>query len=240
MISVVIPAHNEEALLAATLDTLACGLRALQPDGGFELIVVDDDSTDRTAEIGRAAGARVVSVRVRQIAAARNAGARASAGSALIFVDADTLVPVATLRDTLDALRGGAVAGGAPGRLPEGEPLWIRAAWAPFQWGMILLRMPGGAYMFMTRAAFDAAGGFDERYFASEEIHFARALKRVGPFRMLRRPVITSARKFRLLGFRGMMREWVRLALRGPAALKDRKHLGLWYDKHRDKTGNGP
>jgi GT2 family glycosyltransferase len=100
---------------------------------------------------------------------------------------------------------------------------------------MILLRLPGGACMFMTREAFHAAGRFDERYFAGEEIHFARALKKVGPFRMAPHPVITSGRKFRLLGFRGMMREWARLAFHGPAALKDRKHLGLWYGPHRDK-----
>lgn len=99
---------------------------------------------------------------------------------------------------------------------------------------MIVLRMPGGAFMFMTRAAFDAAGGFDERYFASEEIHFARALKKVGRFAMVRPRVITSGRKFRLLGPKRMMREWFRLAVRGPAVLRNRKHLGLWYDTHRD------
>lgn len=234
MISVVIPAHNEEALLGATLAALRDGLDAAGDEGGFEIIVVDDASVDRTAAIAREAGARVVPVAVRQIAAARNAGAAASRGDRLIFVDADTIVPRATLAQALEALRGGAAAGGAYGRLPPGEALWARAAWAPFQWGMVLLRMPGGAFMFMTRAAFDAAGGFDERYFASEEIHFARALKRIGRFTMVREPVITSARKFRLLGFRGMLREWLRLARRGPAALRSREHLGLWYDRHRD------
>lgn len=234
MISVVIPAHNEEALLGATIEAIQAAFASVRGAGPFEIVVVDDDSTDRTAAVAEAAGARVVPAKVRQIAAARNAGARAARGEWLIFVDADTLLPASTLQDTLAALRDGVSAGGAPGRLPPAEPLWARASWVPLQWGMILLNMPGGAYMFMTRAAFDAAGGFDERYFASEEIHLARALKKIGRFRMVRHPVVTSGRKFRLLGFRGMMRELTRLAVRGPRALRSRKHLGLWYDKHRD------
>lgn len=235
MISIVIPAHNEEALIGATLDALTRGLRALGPPvPAFELIVVDDDSEDRTAAVARAAGARVVPVRLRQIAAARNAGAAAAAGSLLFFVDADTIVPDETLRASVEAVAGGALAGGAAAVLPASEPRWAKAAWAPLQWGMIVLRMPGGAFMFMTRAAFDAAGGFDERYFASEEIHLARALKKLGRFVMVRPSVITSGRKFRLLGPKRMMREWLRLAVRGPAVLRTRKHLGLWYDKYRD------
>ena len=233
MISFVVPAHNEEALLGSTLAALR---DAADTTGeAYELIVVDDDSTDRTAGIAAAAGARVVRVSLRQIAAVRNAGADAANGDVLMFIDADTILPRETLRQALDAVRCGAVAGGAPAQLPAGDPLWTRIAWAPFQWGMILLRLPGGACMFMRREAFYAAGRFDERYFAGEEIHFARALKRVGRFAMVRHPVITSGRKFRLLGFRGMMREWGRLAFHGPSALKDRTHLGLWYGPHRDK-----
>lgn len=233
MFSFVIPAHNEEALIGSTLRALReaaseCG----EP---FEIVVVDDDSTDRTAEIAAAEGARVVRVQLRQIAAVRNAGASAAAGGVLVFVDADTIVRAATLREVVEALGKGAVAGGAPARLPAADPFWARMVWEPFQWGAALLRMPGGAFMFATRAAFDAAGGFDEQYFAGEEIHFGRALKKVGPFRMLRHPVITSGRKFRLLGIRGTLRAWMQLAAHGPSVLRSRTHLGFWYDRHRDK-----
>ena len=235
MISVVIPAHNEEALLGETIDALAAAFAALDhAPGAFEIVVVDDDSNDGTAEIARARGARVVPVKLRQIGAVRNAGAAASRGELIIFVDADTIVPIETLQRTFAAVAGGAIAGGAPARLPRSEPLWARAAWKPFQWGAVSLKLPGGAYMFTTRAAFDAVGGFDLKYFAAEEIHFARALKKVGRFTVVRHPVITSGRKFRLIGFRGMLRVWLQLAMRGPRALQDRKHLGLWYDKHRD------
>src|SRR6185436_17720194 len=120
MISFVVPAHNEARLITRTLDALAAAGRALgQP---FEIVVVDDASTDDTASIASAGGARVVSVQCRQIAAARNAGARAASGDVLIFVDADTIAPVETVRAALAALATGAAGGGVDvyidGRLP--------------------------------------------------------------------------------------------------------------------------
>lgn len=233
MVSIVIPAHNEEALLGATIDLLAAGARALGRP--FEIVVVDDESSDRTAEIAAAAGARVVRVALRHIAAARNAGAAAARGEHLVFVDADTQVPPVTLRAAIEALERGAAGGGTHARLPDGESWWARAGWAPFQWGMILLRMPGGAFMFMTRAAFDAAGGFDERFFASEEIHLARALRKAGRFVMVRPPVVTSARKFHALGAAGATRLLLGMLVRGPRALRSREHLGFWYGDQRRK-----
>src|SRR5205085_9617055 len=88
VISIVIPAYNEEALLAPTVRAVRESADATGVP--YEVIVVDDGSTDRTAEIARAHGARVVSVELRQIGAARNAGVKAAAGDLLIFVDADT------------------------------------------------------------------------------------------------------------------------------------------------------
>jgi glycosyltransferase involved in cell wall biosynthesis len=233
LISIVIPAHNEEALIGATLEALDHARAAI--DEPSEVIVVDDDSTDRTGEIAAGRGAKVVRVALRHIAAVRNAGAAVAAGEVLVFVDADTIVPAATLRAVVSALDAGAVAGGAPARLDAEAPLWAKASWLPFQYAGPIVRLPGGAFMFMTRTAFDAAGGFDEQYFAGEEIFFARALKKLGPFRMVSPAVVTSGRKFRLLGFVRMSRIWLTLARHGMRTLKDRKHLGLWYDTHRDE-----
>ena len=105
MITFIVPAHDEEQLLGRTLAALHAA--AAEIGAQYELLVVDDASTDRTAEIARAAGARVITVQHRQIARARNAGARAAAGDLLIFVDADTLVNARTLRATVDRDRAG-------------------------------------------------------------------------------------------------------------------------------------
>src|SRR5258708_6055980 len=96
MISFIIPAYNEELLLGQTLRAVNDAAGALEEH--FEVIVADDASTDCTAAIAQEHGARVVSCRHRQIAATRNAGARAANGEMLLFVDADTMVNQAAIR----------------------------------------------------------------------------------------------------------------------------------------------
>lgn len=89
MISFIVPAHNEEALIARTLNAIH---HAAQATGAkYEIIVVDDASTDATAELAREHGAMVVPVNHRQIARTRNSGGRAARGDRLFFIDADTL-----------------------------------------------------------------------------------------------------------------------------------------------------
>jgi glycosyltransferase involved in cell wall biosynthesis len=112
MISFVVPAYNEERLVGRTLEALHDAARAVAEP--YELIVVDDGSVDETAAIADANGARVVRVQFRHIARTRNAGAHAAVGDPLIFVDADTIVPAATVRATIEALRQGAVGGALP------------------------------------------------------------------------------------------------------------------------------
>src|SRR3989442_1575013 len=90
VISFIIPAHNEEELIGRTLSALHQSARALGEP--YEAIVANDSSTDRTGAIALEHGARVVAVNRRQIAATRNAGARAAIGDMFIFVDADTMV----------------------------------------------------------------------------------------------------------------------------------------------------
>ena len=107
MISFVVPAYNEEAFIADTLNAIHCSARAVNEQ--YEIIVADDASTDRTAEIARSLGARVERVNYRQIAGTRNAGVRASVGEFIFFVDADTLINPRTLRSALISMKKGAV-----------------------------------------------------------------------------------------------------------------------------------
>ncbi|HEX4779730.1 MAG TPA: glycosyltransferase family A protein, partial [Usitatibacter sp.] len=105
-----VPAYNEEAYLAATLESIHAAAR--EAGELYEIVVANDSSTDATSAIAGRAGARVVDVAKRQIAGTRNAGARASLGEFLVFVDADTHVHAALVRQALAALRSGAVGGG--------------------------------------------------------------------------------------------------------------------------------
>ena len=224
-ISIIVPAHNEEALLGGTLRALGRAAGSLGED--CEIVVVDDASTDRTAEIAAALGARVVRVDVRHIAAARNAGARAAGGDVLVFVDADTLVPPTVLAQAIAAVRGGAVGGGATVRMTSGHAWWAERMMAAASLFMRTARWAAGCFLFARRDAFEQAGGFDERYFASEEIHLSRALKRLGRFVIIPDAVVTSGRKADTFSFTETV--WQFLKLLRPSALKRRDGLTFWY-----------
>ena len=97
-VSIVVPAFNEEALLAGSLAAVRKAMRAFDH---AELIVCDNNSTDRTAEIARAAGAKVVFEPVNQIARARNTSVAAASGDWLLFVDADSYPTVELLEEAI-------------------------------------------------------------------------------------------------------------------------------------------
>jgi len=231
LVSFIIPAYNEERVLGRTLEALTRASRGLTERA--EVIVVDDGSTDRTAEIARAHGARVVSVQHRKISATRNAGAREARGQWLVFVDADTLVTECLIRSTMTTLHSGAVGGGCAVRFDGRLPRYARALTAIFVPLYGALRLAAGCFLFCTRAAFEDVGGFDERLFAAEEVALSVALRRRGRFVILREHVMTSARKLRTHSWREVLGTLLRLAVRGPRAMREREALELWYGQRR-------
>lgn len=232
MISFIVPAYNEEQCLAETLDALHAAGHDLGE--AYEILVADDGSTDQTAAIALQNGVVLVSVSNRQIAATRNSGARVARGEWLIFVDADTVVSGSVVRGAVDAMRHGAVGGGAGMRFDEPVPLFarllLRFIMRMFRW----VGLAAGCFLFCTRSAFSAVGGFDENYYGAEELVMSRALKRQGKFVILKQTVTTSARKLRTYSIRETLAFMTRLALRGPKALKKREGMDFWYAERRD------
>src|SRR5438094_8484603 len=190
MISFIVPAYNEELELSSTLAAIrASASGAAQP---HEIIVVDDASTDATAKVAAAAGARVISINRRQIAAARNAGARAARGAYLFFVDADTRINQTHIAKGIAALNAGSAGGSARVVLDGFMPLWGRIFVRVCCTLYFGLNLGAGAFLFTTRRNFDAVGGFDEQYFVGEEVYFSLALRKLGRFKVLREPIVTS------------------------------------------------
>jgi glycosyltransferase involved in cell wall biosynthesis len=230
-VSLVVPCWNEEAVLGRTLDRLLAA--AGQMGVPFEVIVADDASSDRSAAIAQQAGAVVISTGCRQIAGTRNAGARAARGDLLIFVDADTLVTPEVLRAAVQAVQRGAVGGGCAVRFDEPIPLYARVMVPAFTRLYRAAGLAAGCFLFCTRQAFEAVGGFDEGLYASEECFLSRALQRQGRFVLLREAVLTSGRKLRTFSGWEIIKPLLRLVWRGPLSVRDRQDKEMWYGPRR-------
>ena len=174
------------------------------------------------------------SVAHRQIAATRNSGARKANGELFIFVDADTIVSEAVVRSAVEALRGGVVGGGAAVEFDGTVPLYARLLMPVLVWLFRAARVAAGCFLFCTRSAFAAVGGFDESFYGAEELVMSRALKRHGNFVVLREAVTTSGRKLRTHSIGEVLRVVGRVALRGATAVKQRQGMELWYAERRE------
>jgi len=232
MLSFIVPAYNEERLLGASLD--AIHQAALATEEQYEVLVVDDGSTDQTSVVAESGHARVVRVSHRQIAATRNSGAKEARGDLLIFVDADTKVSAEVIRAATAAVRGGAVGGGAAIKFDEPTPLYARLLLPLLVLSFRINRIAAGCFIFCTRTAFFAVGGFNEAYFGAEEVVISRALRRQGRFVILRNPVTTSGRKLRAHSAGELMSSMFKLARLGTKGVQQREGLELWYGERRE------
>lgn len=240
-VSVVIPAFNEERLLPATLASVKAAGRAFDRLGWeWETVVCDNNSTDRTAALARAAGARVAFEPVNQIGRARDTGARAAMGEWLVFVDADSQPDEPLFADIAGQVAAGrALGGGATVRLPAECPwparlfarlwnLWSRlAGWA------------AGSCLWVEASAFRRAGGFGTEVYAGEEVWLSRRLGRLARSEgrrfviLSRHPLLTSDRKVRLYRFSDHLRLFLRMALTLGRAARRREDCDFWYDGRR-------
>jgi glycosyltransferase involved in cell wall biosynthesis len=227
MISFIVPAHNEQAYLPATLAAInEVRSRISQPS---EVIVVNDASTDNTAEVAEALGATVINVQHQHIAATRNAGGRLASGQYLFFVDADTQISLPALEAAMAALRKGCAGGGFLVDLDGYRPWWAQALLPLATAVCQRMKICGGACLFCTKSAFVQLGGFDEVYFAAEDLAFVRDIKRIGKFCLPQERVMTSARKFDAMTFSELLPLTFRLIWFGPESFRSKRGLDLWY-----------
>lgn len=229
--SIIIPAFNEEAFLPSTLAFVKTAMAAVPEPG--ELIVVDNNSTDETARVATARGARVVFEPVNQISRARNAGAAVAAGRFFVFLDADTRIEPVHLRLAIGHLGSDVCGGGACVRFdePVGWPARLAiAGWNALSRGAGLA---AGSFFYCRADAFEAAGGFSRAVYAGEELWLSLRLKKWGRknarrFRILREPVATSGRKVRWFSPLQLVFTAAIMVLFPPAA-RFKSLCFLWY-----------
>jgi glycosyltransferase involved in cell wall biosynthesis len=239
-VSIVVPAFNEEQIIVSSLQSIRDAMTAFEAVGWTcELIVCDNNSTDRTAELARSAGAAVVFEPVNQISRARNTGAAAANGAWLLFVDADSHPSRELFEDMTDVVRAGrCVAGGSTVHVEH--PGRIVALVAAF-WNRIsrLTRWAAGSFVFCEAAAFRQVGGFSLELFAAEEIDLFRKLKRLArrsgrSIQILHRhPLRTSGRKAQLYSPWEAARFALRTLVRRGRTLRSPEECFQWYDGRR-------
>jgi len=240
--TIVVPAWNEAAFLGASLARIREAMAGVSGHEG-ELVVVDNNSSDATPDIARAAGATVVFEPVNQIARARNAGARVATGDALVFVDADSWPPVALLQAALDRLAGGRVVGGGSTIAPD-RPVTGGARRGLDFWNRLgsAFKLAAGCFVYCLRDAFEAVGGFSDKVYAGEEIFLSRALKRWGrqngrlDFDIIdTAPIVTSVRKLDWYSPAQLARQTALVLI--PGALYSKTLCRTWYDTDGRRDG---
>ena len=235
-ISVIIPAFNEEKYIEKTLKSVQSS--AAEYDGQVEIIVVDNNSTDKTAQIAESMGVKVKFERRNQIARARNSGAENATGDYLVFVDADTLLEGDILDKVSVNLSSGEVVGGGAWVEPDSKG----PAYFIFKYGLnyllALKNITVGPFLYCDHNAFLHIGGFDEDLYAAEEFALAKQLKEGGKkinktWKIIKydkaHRIITSSRRCGPFGVIGMAFKNIHLLWNMKRKLRQKSECYTWY-----------
>jgi rSAM/selenodomain-associated transferase 2 len=190
MISVVIPAYNEEAHVKATIQKL---WEHDEQNLIGEIIVCDGASDDNTASVAQSEGVKVVTSpkgRAKQM----NAGAMAAQGEILYFFHADSLPPQKFTTHIIEAYNKGYMSGCF--RLAFDYDHWFLKANAWFTRFDVNAVRFGDQSLFVTKEIFQKAGGFRENLLMMEDQEIIHRIKQFGRFKVMNEAVITSARKY--------------------------------------------
>jgi rSAM/selenodomain-associated transferase 2 len=220
-ISVVIPVLNEERTIQRTLESV----KRLQPD---EIIVVDGGSFDRTRELVTDMGIRVVAApcgRGRQM----NDGAKLAHGDVLLFLHADTCLPISAMQDIRSAFLDPRTVGGRFDVKLDGDCWLLGVIGTMISFRSRLSRVAtGDQAIFIRCEIFERIGGYPDIP-VMEDVALSRALKRAGKVACLRSRVITSARRWELEGvWRTVFKMWALklLYLLGVSPLRLKRFYG--------------
>jgi len=198
MISVIIPAYNEEKYIERTLQSLE-----KQTFKEFETIVVCNGCTDGTEEIAKKHGCRVINVDERNVSKARNEGVKASKNKKLVFLDADTRISEDML-EKISQLNGIGVTKAKADSNKVKARIYLKLK--NFQnrlWGSTGL-------IFCNKEVFEKIGGFDESITKGEVGKFIRAGKKIAKHHIADTYVYTSTRRYDKVGYLKIILFWIK------------------------------
>lgn len=170
-ISVIVPAHNEQEYISQCLKSL---VSQDYPKDRYEVIVVDNNSEDRTRDIAAAFSVKVIEQKHGPVGAVRNAGAKQAVGDAFAFIDADCIAPNDWISKGAGLLsRKNSVYGG--GCELRANPHWIEKAWL-----LKSISPPKdllGCCIFIEKSDFFEVGAFDEKVTSGEDTKLSTSLR---------------------------------------------------------------
>ncbi|MEM3421569.1 MAG: glycosyltransferase [Candidatus Hadarchaeum sp.] len=210
-ITIVVPALNEERLIAQTLENACC----VAPEA--EIIVVDSGSTDNTARIA-AQYARVYH-KVGNVAQARNFGAKMATGEIIVFLDADTLITKQFMDEVIRAFKNPEVVGAGGLIMPHFKGVLVELIFYFFNLLVLasfafLGPFLAGTCVAYKRDPFFEVGGFNEQLVASEDFDLCRRISKKGRVVFLRKIVVrTSRRRLEKLGLMGLVLDWAKVTV---------------------------
>lgn len=237
-LSVIIPAWNEEKHIGRTLESLkrAMVVYARDRQAVAELIVVDNNSADRTGEVARDYGVKVVFEPVNNIGKARNAGVKAATGKYIAFCDADNEITDNLLVLIHDHLEDSKIVGGGTWIEPARRDLKINFFY--FLWHIyVTCSRVGVGMMHCRREDFWSFGGFDETIYAAEDVQLAYDLRKLGrrrgqKFELIKKGwIITSTRKIDQTPLLEMIGKLIGFGFGLKKKIRSKEYCQHWYDK---------
>ncbi len=207
IISIIIPAHNEETYLPATLEALR---RQNYP--WFEVIVVANGCTDKTAEAAHGKCHRLIVLSQKSLGVARNLGARMARGQILLFLDADTLLEPLTLRVISSQFSPAYAAGTIRGRPDCDTPAYRLIYLVKNFFHRSSLHSGSSGVIICWKEHFVRIGGFDEELEVRENSNLIWRLKQFGGYKYIGDvTATTSMRRYQQRGFLPMFWLWIKL-----------------------------
>ncbi len=205
MLSIIIPAHNEEKFIGKTLKSIF-----EQPYRDFEVIVVCNGCKDNTAKVARKFNVRVLEFSFSNVSKARNIGAKYANGERLVFLDADTMVEKNTLEKIANSKRGLGTCLGKPD-IKKFIARFFMSLKNFYKYFALIFGLNFGlstGLIFCDKKIFEKVK-FDERKKLSEISDFIKRAKKYEKFTLLKTYVVTSMRRFEKKGYWYMVYYWL-------------------------------
>ncbi len=204
MISIIIPAYNEEKYIEKTLKSIQN-----QDYENKEIIVVCNGCTDNTKKIAKKYAKKVFELKNPDLVEARNFGATKAEGKKLVFLDADTYFKEKGILK--DIANTNAVIGTCKGS-PDNKKFKFQLFWLAKN--LLLKKGRISGITFCNKDIFNKVNGYETNSHPFENINLIKKFRKYGKFKVINKKVVTSTRRFEKFGFATLLLFWIKKSIK--------------------------